>query len=266
MRGASPCATGACFNSRMNCVHTHVDASLDRWRECHWHLHQMEAHYHQPDAFRYSLNAFIRAIADVPELLTKNLERHEDVRRTIKPKRKALEETPLFSVLKLRRNFIVHQGMLDVESKGAVHMMERGKVKLSFPFPVATSESSDEAYERYKAVCRTDKFWRGIGPDCDSTPAVVRTWMIPQIPGRDLLEVAFDAWTIVGKLLSETVAALGGEPLDLAMSCRHDPAVVRIKRYSQREYFLSVDGIDIDEEEGKWREARNSAAARPRAD
>lgn len=241
------------YKSPMACVHAPLEASLDRWHECHWHLHQMEDNYHLPDAFRYSLNAFIRAIADVPDVLTKNLERHGSVsvRQAIKPKLKELEATPLFSVLKVRRNFIVHQGMLAVQSKGAVYTMEGSKVKLSFPFRVETWESSDDAYERYKVACRNDKFWRGIGPDCDSSPAIVRTWLIPQILDRDLLEVAFAAWSLVGQLLSEAVIALGGEPLDLTMPCRHAPEVVRVKRYSQREFFLSVDGIDLDEEERK---------------
>ena len=247
----------------MTCVHTPLESSLDRWHECHWHLHQMEANYHQPDAFRYALNAFIRAIADVPELVTKNLERHESVRRAIKPKLEALKATDLFSILRRRRNFIVHQGMLDVESKGAIHTMEGNTVKLSFPFRVEAWESSDDAYERYKEACRKDQFWRGIGPDCDSSPAIVRTWMIPDIPGRDLLEVAFDAWTLVGQLLSETVVALGADALDLSMPCRHAPELVRIKRYSQREFFMSVDGIEMDKEERNWQEdhARPGAAA-----
>lgn len=245
----------------MVCVHAHLDASLDRWHECHWHLHQMETTYHLPDPFRYSLNAFIRAIADVPELLTKNLEKHKSIYATIKPKLKALKATPLFSVLTLRRNFIVHQGMLAVQSNGAVYTMEGNKVKLSFPFRVETWESSDDAYERYKEACRKDKILRGIGPDCDSSPAIVRTWLIPQIPDRDLLEVAFDAWSLVGRLLSEAVIALGGEPIDLTMNCRHTPEIVRIKRYSQREFFLSVDGIDLAEEERKWREEKARRAA-----
>lgn len=238
--------------SKEACVHTQLEASLDRWNECHWHLHQMEINYHLPDAFRYSLNSFIRAVADVPELLTKNLERHEAVRLYMKPQLTALNTNELFSVLKLRRNFIVHQGMLAVQSNGAIHNMEGNKVKLSFPFRVEVWESSDDAYERYKEVCRTDKFWRGIGPDCDSSPAIMRTWLIPQFPDRDLLEVAFDAWALMGQILSDALIALGGEKLDLSMSCRHEPEFVRIKRYSQREFFLSVDGIDLDEEERKW--------------
>jgi hypothetical protein len=151
--------------------------------------------------------------------------------------------------------------MLAVQSKGAQYTMEGHKVKLSFPFHVETWESSDDAYERYKEVCRKDEIWRGLGPDCDSSPAIVRTWLIPQIPDRDLLDVAFEAWSLVGKLLSEAVIALGGEPLDLTMQCRHIPELVRIKRYSQREFFLSVDGIDLDEEERKWKEEKSRRIA-----
>ncbi|WP_044528517.1 hypothetical protein [Herbaspirillum sp. B65] len=217
----------------------------------------MEATYHVPDAFRYSLNAFIRAVADVPDLLTKNLEKHKSAHLLIKPKIKELKASSLYSILKVRRNFIVHQGMLAVQSNGAVYTMEGPRIKLSFPFRVEVWESSDAAYERYKEACRKDKFWRGIGPDCDSSPAIVRTWLIPQIPGRDLLEVAFDAWSLVGNLISDAAIALGGDPIDLSMKCRHSPELVRIKRYSQHEFFMSVDGIDLDEEERKWKEQRS---------
>lgn len=49
------------------------------------------------------------------------------------------------------------------------------------------------------------------------------------------------------------------------MPCRHAPEQVRIKRYSQREFFMSVDGIDLDEDARKWQEerARRAAAASP---
>lgn len=250
-----------CCNTRMACAHTYLGPSLDRWHECHWQLHQMELHYHEPDAFRYSLNAFIRAIADVPELITKNLERHAAVRAVTAPKLKQLKDTKLFSILKLRRNFIVHQGMLEVESKGSVRALEGSKVKIGFPFRIEPWETSDEAYERYKDACRRDKVLRGLGPDCDSSPAIVRTWIIPQIPGRDLLEVAFEAWTLVGQVLSEAVEQFGGNPLDLSMHCRHDPELVRVKRYSQHEFFLSVDGVDLKEESRLWREQRAARTA-----
>lgn len=227
------------------CVHDHLDSSLDRLNECHWHIHQMEGNYHVPDGFRYALNSFIRAIADVPAMLNKNLERHEAARRAVKPKLKAMEETALFSILKLRRNFIVHQGMLAVNSHGSAVTLEGSKVKFSFPFKVAPWESSDDAYERFKDMCRNDNLWRGLGPDCDSSPGILRTWAIPQLPNREMLEVAFEAWMLTGNLLSDAVMALGGEPLDLRLTCLHEPERVRLKRYSQADFFKSVDGIDL---------------------
>lgn len=77
-------------------------------------------------------------------------------------------------------------------------------------------------------------------------------WKSRSMPGR--------SW---GQLLSEKVIALGGDALDLSRPCRHVPELVRIKRYSQRKFFMCVDGIDRDEEERKWQEerARRAAAA-----
>lgn len=53
--------------------------------------------------------------------------------------------------------------------------------------------------------------------------------------------------------------AFGGDGLDLSMPCRHSPEEVRIKRYSRHEFFLSVDGVDLKEEERKWRERTEDA-------
>jgi hypothetical protein len=240
------------------CAHSNLELSLDRWQECHWHLHQMEANYHNPEPFRYSLNSFIRAVKEVQLKLQNDLQQHPEIRARIKPLQDATFSSDLFTILGKQRNFIVHQGALNPKSYGQIGTTEGRKVKLTFPFAVYPWETSDEAYERYKEMCRSDKLFRGLGPDCDSAPALWRTWMLPQFPDRDLLEVAFEAWTLLGELLSGAIEAFGGEKLDLNMPCRHDPAFVRIKHYSQKEFFMSVDGIDLEEEERKWRERKAS--------
>jgi hypothetical protein len=235
-------------------VYRHLERALDRWRECHWHLHQMEANYHEPEPFRYSLNSFLRAVKEVPLQLQNDLQKHPEVREKIKVLQKAVMANDLFRTLGKQRDFIVHHGALNLESRGQIGTTEGTTIKLTFPFGVQPWESSDEAYERYKELCRTNKVIRGLGPDCDSAPALWRTWMIPQFPNRDLLEVAFEAWTLLGELLSGAVEAFGGEKLDLSMPCRHDPALIRIRRFSQHEFFLSVDGVDLKEDERRWRE------------
>ena len=231
------------------CPHAAIGASLDRWRECHWHLHQMELHYHDPDPFRYSLNSFIRSAKEVPGILMADLQSDTHVRTSIDAHLQKLNANALFATLKQRRDFLVHRGMLAPKSRGSVGTTEGGRIKITFPFPVAAHESSDEAYERYKAACRADRVWRQLsGPDCDSTPTIWRTWLIEEFPDKDLLEVAFEAWLLIGEVLSAVVIAFGGSALDLTMSCRHDPNAIKIKRFSQREFFLSVDGIDLEDE------------------
>jgi hypothetical protein len=238
------------------CARSELKLSLDRWEECHWHLHQMEVNYHEPEPFRYSLNSFIRAVKEVPLMLQSDLQRHPEVRARIKTLQAAVFANDLFKILGKQRDFIVHHGALNLKSRGQIGTTEGRRIKLSFPFAVHPRETSDEAYERYKEMCRTDKFLRDLGPDCDSAPALWRTWMIPQVPDRDLLDVAFEAWTLLGELLSDAVEAFDGAKLDLSMPCRHDPNLVRIKHFSQQEFFMSVDGINLEAEESKWREQK----------
>lgn len=248
-----------------DCIHTIMQASLDRWQECHWHLHQMEANYHEPEPFRFSFNSFIRAVKEVPNVLVHDLQRRPEVKRAIEPELGELRRSELFSLLGKRRDFVVHRGMLELNSKGSVGTTEGSRIKISFPFYVAPTESSDEAYERYKQACRTDKLLRGLGPDCDSAPALWRTWQIPQLPDRDLLDVAFEAWQAVGQVLSDSAVAAGEGPLDLRMPCRHNPENVRVKRFGQHQFFLEVDGIDLEEVEREYREqAARERNARPK--
>jgi hypothetical protein len=234
------------------CPHARIAAALDRWNECHWHIHQMEASYHEPEPFRYSLNSFVRAAKEVPSILKHDLQQNVATSKLLAPLVEQLLKNELFLVLKKRRDFIVHQGMLELKSRGSVGTVEGRRVKISFPFHVDPAESSDDAYERYKVLCRTDRLLRGLGPDCDSSPAVWRTWMLPQFPNRDLLDVAFEAWMLLGELLSTAVQALEGAPINLTMPCRHDPERVRIRVYSQREFFLEVDGIDLEDVEREY--------------
>lgn len=231
----------------MTCPHSSVAGTLDRWTECHWHIHQMEATYHEPDSFRFSLNSFIRAIKEVPQLLTMELQGHAEYKTKIKPMIQSLRSDPLMSLLHKKRDFVVHHGKLDVLSKGSIAATEGRIIKISFGFNVAPWESTQEAYERFKEQCKNDRVWRQMaGPDCDSWPMVRREWHIQEFPDTELLELAIRAWRVVGTLLSEIVRQLGGEALDLAFSCRHDPEKVKTKNFSQREFFQSVDGINID--------------------
>jgi hypothetical protein len=231
----------------MSCPHSHIEAALDRWSECHWHVHQIEANYHTPDLFRYSLNSFIRAVKEIPQILKTELQNHPNFQGTFKPQIDLLQTNELFSMLHKKRNFIVHHGMLEVLSKGCVGTTEGRGIKISIPFAVAPYETTQEAYERFKDVCRRDQLIRGLaGPDCDSWPMIQREWKIPEFPDKELLELSIDAWRLVGEVLSKIVMNLGGESLDLSFSCRHEPERVRTVEFNQQEFFKSVDSSAIN--------------------
>ncbi len=207
----------------------------------------MEANYHSPDLFRYSLNSFIRAIKEIPQILKIELQNHESFKSMFKPFIDKLKSNELFSLLGKKRDFVVHQGMLDVLSTGAVGTTEGRGIKISIDFKVAPYESTIEVYERFKELCKKDSTIRGMaGPDCDSWPMIRREWKIIEFKEKELLEVAIEAWRLSGSVISKIVVAVGAEPLDLSFSCRHDPEKVKTMEFSQEEFFLSVDGININ--------------------
>lgn len=207
----------------------------------------MEANYHAPDCFRYSLNSFIRSVKEIPQLLKMELQNEPGYKTGFKPLIESLRRNVLFEKLSKHRDFIVHRGMLEVLSTGQAGTTEGRGVKIAFGFNISPYESSDDAYERYKEACRSNKVFRGMaGPDCDSSPCIWRAWRIQEFPDMELLELAISAWRLIGEVLSQIVVLHGGDALDLSFSCRHDPESIKVKVFSQTDFFLSVDGVQID--------------------
>lgn len=230
----------------MTCLHKQLEASLDRWQEMHWQIHQIENHYHEPDGVRFSFNSFIRAAKEMPQIIHMELNRLHNYKSCIKPILNELKADTLFSFLSGKRNFLVHQGMLDVLSSGFIGTTEGKGWKISFRFDVHTSESSDDAYLRFKHACRNNKELRSLmGPDCDSWPMLERSWFLPDFPEQDFLDVAVTSWKNSGNALSKILTLLGGAPLNTQLNCIHNSDLVRRREYSQDDFFRYADGIDV---------------------
>lgn len=229
----------------MKCAHSRVEASLDRWRECHWHIHQIERTYHEPDSFRYSLNSFIRAVKEVPQLLQMELQHEPMYRQTIKPMVTALYRDPLLSLLHKKRDFLVHQGMLVPHSSGYAGVTRgHGKLKMGMTFGVGPHESSDEAFIRYVKTCKAvPDFNLLCGPEEDTLPCIQRKWVIAEFPETDLLDVVVAAWQTTGEVMSQVLVHLGAQALDLTMPCRHDPEKVRMKIYTHEQFETQLKSI-----------------------
>ena len=53
------------------CAFAKIESALDRLAEAHFWIHMMEDHYHDADYFRWYLNAFLKAVREVPEMTQK---------------------------------------------------------------------------------------------------------------------------------------------------------------------------------------------------
>lgn len=220
----------------MRDLHVRLHPALDRFAEAHWYLHQMERHYHAADPFRWSVNAFLRALKEVPQQIQMAVQVDRAVLDWYRERSEALREEPLVSHLFKARDFVVHQGMLIPSSNAHIGITEGRGMKLGLGFSLHPLEDSDAGMARYMEIARERGDFLGIlTPDEDSLPCVERIWRIDALPDQELADLAASAWVTVGTLLSETNERAGHERLNLALDCRHSPQQIRFKLYDRDE-------------------------------
>ncbi len=219
----------------MSCAHERITDALDRWQESHWHLHQVENEYHHADAFRYSVNSFIRSIREVPDLINMALQKHSGFKAWHSPIKKVLEqEDPLFSKIISHRNHIVHRSMLVPGSKAHIAAIRGFTIKMALPYKVDPFEDSDHAVERFIARARKAPSVIGfLAPDETQVLSVIREWKIDGIE-EEVICAFRKAFFRVREYLSDVVEFLGGERFSSQpLKCFKDPRIYQYKKYPQ---------------------------------
>ena len=217
----------------MTCAHQKIEAALDRWQESHWHLHQIEWHYHDADALRYSMNAFIRALREIPDMVNISTQNNKNFLAWHKPIRKTLEkEDHLITQIINHRNYIVHNSMLKPESKAYMASVRGYTIKMQFPFYVDPFEDSDSAVNRFIEIAKENSVLLDmLAPDDVQVLALIREWHITGF--KDEIITAFrHAWLRIGEYLSDIVEFLGGERFSNTLpTCFKDPREYYYKKY-----------------------------------
>jgi hypothetical protein len=214
-------------------IYEKISAALDRFQEAHFWLHMVEQYYHAADPFRWHLNAFLRALKEVPQLLQMELQAHPGFKAWFAPKRRALADDPLIGVLSQHRDFVVHRGMLVPNSTAMVGVTEGRGMKFGMTFPIHALEDSDHGMRRYLAVSKARSDFLGILiPDEDSLPCVERQWRLPEFDD-EIVEVCARAWLRLGETVGELLIWLGANPPPLSLDCRHASQEVHFKLYSR---------------------------------
>lgn len=196
----------------MACPHENIEAALDRWHESHWYLHQIELNYHDADALRYSMNAFIRSLREIPDMITMALQNHDGFPEWHKLIRKELElKDSLFSKIIQHRRHIVHKSMLKPESKAFVASIRGYTIKAQFGFYVDPFEDSDLSINRFIEHSKKNPIlMQALAPDEVQVLALIREWHIEGFD-EEIIGAFRNAWLRVTTYLSDILEFLGEE-------------------------------------------------------
>jgi hypothetical protein len=207
----------------------------DRLQEAHFFLHGLEDYYHFADPFRWHLNAFLRPIKEIPQLISMGLQNRAGFPDWFKSHKAELAGDPLISYLSKQRDFVVHRGMLMPRSSGSLGVTEGRGMKLGMGFPIDPLTDSDDAIRRYLEVATTSsKDFLGILiEDEDSLPCVERHWGLEVFGDADLVDLCAQAWLRVASLLQAVVKELDGPGLTPQLDCLHSSRTVRYRVYDR---------------------------------
>ncbi len=217
----------------MACALEKIEAVLDRWQESHWHLHQIEENYHNADALRYSMNAFIRSLREIPDMVSMALQNMDGFPTWHNPIKNELESKDhLFSKIIQHRNYIVHKSMLKPESKAFVASIRGHTIKMQFSFYVDPFEDSDLAIKRFIEFSKKDPIlMQALAPDETQVLALIREWHIEGF-NEEIIESFRNAWIRVTSYLSDILVFLGEERFPEGLpDCFRDPRDFRYKKY-----------------------------------
>ncbi len=212
-----------------------IPAALDRFGEAHFWIHGMERFYHDADPFRWHLNAFLRSLKEIPQLLAMELQSEAGFAEWYQVRRCELGKDPLVARLRKDRDFVVHRGMLLPASSGYIGVTEGRGLKLGMGQPIHPLEDSDAAMDRFlEAIAVAGDVLGILHDDEESLPCVYREWKLEPFEA-DTLEVCAQAWLRVGDLIAQTLRWFGAKPPPLDLECRHSSQDVQFKMYDREE-------------------------------
>lgn len=211
-----------------------LSSTLDRFKEARFFIHLLERSYHVSDSFRYSLNSFIRALKEVPQLISMELQNEDGFPAWYRERREALKADPLISHLSEQRDYIVHRGMLRPASFCTVGLSEGRGIKLGIGQEMDPLQNSDDAMLAYLlTVIEAGDMLGILKKDDDAEPCVEREWRLQEFD-EDLVALTGRAYLVIGDLLKDVIRWLGEEPPVIELDCLEFPHFYQVKPYDRK--------------------------------
>lgn len=226
-----------------------ISDALDRFQEAHFWIHGMENFYHAADPFRWNLNAFIRSIKEIPQIVQMKMQNEQGFKDWFTPIRKELESDPLIKTLKNHRNTIVHKGMLIPNSSAMLGITKGRGLKLGMSFPIHPLEDSRHAMERYLDYVMNEdtKITDHMGVlnlwDEGTLPCIEREWKLEEFD-EEIVDLCSQAWLKIGLMINQVLSWLNEEEIpDLSLGCRHSSQSVRLQMFDREELIKHYEDI-----------------------
>lgn len=211
----------------------------DRRGEAHFFLHQVLVNTHEPDEFRWNLNAFVQSLASLRDMLRLDLERVRlppDDRRALDDR---FHDDEVLRTYSLARNAVVHRDLLQSESSLEVGVwrwdgLHRYRRKLTVDYGFSNEPRPSVA------ILRALQGRTLLVPSSQSVMAIGevsgirRHWRLPALSDpddQDVLERCHVAWARSSAILDSAHRLVGREASGQAPGDdpeEHDPVFFRV--------------------------------------
>jgi hypothetical protein len=193
----------------------------DKFEEAHYFLHMMINNYHDSDGFRFNMNAFIQALRNITFSLQSEKRNIPNFDTWYAEKQQWMKESLLLKNFIEGRNIVVKRGNLAIKSEAYIGLFRYRRHKLGMVIPVNPFISSKDllktAEEHYVGFL-IDEEHSAIGEQC----GILRKWVVEEIGEEEVLQLCFQAWRIIGQLITEAHQILDFE-FNVPVDCEESP-------------------------------------------
>lgn len=182
----------------------------DKFDEAHYFLSTAIENYHEPQPFRWNLNAFLQALRSVTLVMQKELAHVKGGTKWYEKQRQIISKDSLLTAFRDGRNFVAKQGMLEASSSIGAGIFRGRILKLTFNIDVDPSIPSRSLLEH------AQKTFLGVLMDAEHSAiseqiGVHRRWIFKELGEDEVISLCDKAWSRIGLVFRDAHKEYGFE-------------------------------------------------------
>jgi hypothetical protein len=177
----------------------------DKGAEAHYFLERMMVTYHDPDPFRWNLNAFVQALRSITFYIQKLLKHQDGFEAWYAAQQALMKADPLLQKFVEGRNILVKQRNLYVESAAVIGVYRYRKPRLGMHVNVPVYVSSRDLLKRADSLNLLDAERSAE----EEEYGVEREWRVPELGDGNVLDLCDEAWIRLAGVLERAHDFIG---------------------------------------------------------